>query len=178
MRRAVLVVLLIGGQVAHAQPEAPAITVRAGSVLPMFILYEYPGAMAAGTFAWRVHERIELVATTDLGVLVTSGATRFLHSLGVGARITQWRCWAQLGLGVTGYVERIGVVLPARTVRTVDRGAALTADLAIGFRITPKLDFAIEYDHQLAWTGPNRRRDDHETLPHVGTALATFGWRL
>ena len=164
---------------AHA--TCPRITVRAGAVLPMFLPYEFPGPLVAVSAAWPLRDHLQVVATVDTGVLAAAGTTRIMTGLGVGVRATAPRpvpLWAQLGVGVTGYVERIGVELPAREVTATDLGAALTLDAAIGIRFPWRWELVIAYDQQLVTSEPGDILPERETLTYVGTASVTIGREL
>jgi hypothetical protein len=186
MRR-LLVAVVLGILVSPAAAESarPEVTVNAGAVLPVFLLYESPGPWVAASVVWAKDEHVQLVANADVGVLAVSGATRIPMSIGAGARVTAHRyvpVWVQLGVGLTVYVERIGVALPERTLRETDRGAALTADLAIGLRVTRRWEVVVGYDHQLVSSELSaiapRVRQPHETLPFLGTAMISVGRQL
>jgi hypothetical protein len=180
-----IVILMAMPRVAESDAGPPSVTVNAGAVLPMFLLYEKPGPWVGTSLAWSMRDRVELVASADTGVLVAIGATRFLVSLALGARISPSRCvplWVQLGVGVTGFVERIGVVLPERTLRAIDRGIALTGDLAIGVRVTPRWEIVVAYDQQLVSSEPGGFArpggSSHETIPFIATATVSIGRQL
>lgn len=159
--------------------RSPSITVGAGAVLTLFLPYEFPGPWLSASVAWPIREHLELVASADTGVIVAAGSTRFLGGLGGGVRVSPWwRIWGQLGLGMTGYVERIGLVLPDREVRATDVGVALTGDVSIGFRVTRRWEIVVGYDHQLLWTGPEKMEIGTETLPHIGTGMLSIGRQL
>jgi hypothetical protein len=181
----VSLVLVVTASPAAAESTRPTVTVNAGAMLPVFLLYESPGPWVGASVVWARDEHVQLVASSDVGLLAVSGSTRIPLSVGCGARFTAHRrvpLWVQLGVGLTGYVERIGVALPERTLRETDRGAALTADLAIGLRITRRWELAVGYDHQLLSSEPStiapRVRQPHETLPFLGTATVSVGSRL
>jgi hypothetical protein len=126
-------------------------------------------------------ERTQVVASADTGMLLASGARRYLGSLGVGVRVSPWRrgpLWVQLGLGTTGYVERIGVVLPERMVSATDVGAVLTGDLAVGVRIVQRWEVAVGYDH-IVWPLPYYKvYAGSESLPFRGAGMVWIGRQL
>lgn len=171
-----------GGADAQARtepPRAPSITVSAGAVLPLFLPYEFPGPWMEASLAWPLRDRLQLAMNAGTGALVATGSTRILGSLGGGVRYSPWwRIWGQLGVGATGYVERIGVVLPERDVRATDHGVALTGDLAIGVRVTPRWEIALRYDHQLLSTGTEMTQPGNESLPYTGTGMLSIGRKL
>lgn len=161
--------------------------VQAGTVLSVFLPYEFPGPWGGAAIAWPVSARTRVVASADLGAVFASGSTRVLMSVGLGARVAPSPCvpvWAQLGVGVTGYVERIGVVLPARDVTAVDGGVAATVDLAIGVALTSRWEVAFTYDHRMLSSGPGptwvaaEALHQRETLSYVGSATLSFGVKL
>lgn len=168
------------GSRALATLRSADVTVSAGAVLPLLLLFEYPGPAAAVTLAWRLTERTQLVASVDIGGVHADGRRRYLGSLGVGVRASPWQrgpLWAQLGLGTTGFVERIGVVLPDRMVRATDVGAALTTDLALGVRVA-RWEVAIGYDH-IVW--PRHYYQVYggsAAVPFRGTGMVWVGRQL
>lgn len=163
------------------EDRAPTITISAGAVYPFFLLFEVPGPLVQGWLAWPVHEHVDLVATVDTGFVIKSGVTRFLGALGGGVRLVASRrvpVWAQVGLGATGYVERIGIMLPARDVRAVDHGAMLTSDFAIGVSVA-SWQFAISYHRNLAISGPqDALYHGEEGQRFDGTAMVSIGRQL
>jgi len=154
----VIAALGVRSPLASAESEAPhpdgrvAVAAQVGVLAPIFFLYERPGAVAAATVAWQVRPWLAPLVSVDVGYLSWGGARRTTGSLGAGVRL--WpsvgaRPWIQLGLGVTGYREHIGVDLPQRRIRAVDLGGALTADVAVGLRLTRRWELTASYDHNL-----------------------------
>lgn len=162
-----------------ARIGSPDVTVQAGAVLPLLLLYEFPGPFAGVSVEWRTRWPAWLVAGADVGVVHADGSRRYLGSLGAGVRLRPRRNgpWVQLGLGVTGFVERVGLVLPDRVVRATDTGAILTGDVALGVRVM-RWELAVSYDHVLAPKPFYETYMGSEALPLVGAAMAWFGREL
>lgn len=167
------------GRTAWRHPE---ITVRAGAVFPMFLIYEVPGPLAGVDLRWRVVPHLEVVASAEVGAMFADGARRYLASLGAGVRAAPWRQgpWLQLGLGTAGFVERIGLVLPERMISSTDTGLELTAELGLGARVR-QWELAISYDRILRRSPYYRRYDGvggDEAQPFDGIAMVTLGRAL
>lgn len=164
-------------------PWSPGVTLRLGAVLPVFVIYEFPGPMAGVTLGWRVSERTQVVARGELGALFFQGAQRYLGTLGAGARfspVPRWVVspWVQLGLGATGYLERISIELPERAVRSTDLGGLLVANLSIGTRIAQRWEFGVGWDH-IVWPLPYYNvYKGSESLPYRGNIMAWLGVQL
>lgn len=169
------------GRSARSSWRSPAITVSAGAVFPLFLLFEVPGPMVQVSLAWPLRSHLDLVASAETGFVLKSGVIRFPGSIGGGVRATISRrvpVWAQLGLGVTGYVERIGVMLPARDLHAYDTGAMVTSDLAIGVTAA-RWQLAIAYHRNLAVSGPQDEvYHGEEGQRFDGTMMVTIGRRL
>lgn len=162
---------------------SPDITLRTGVVLPVFLIYELPGPLLGLTLEWPTSEHVHVVARAELGATFFDGSQRYLGKLGAGARLTPWpgalvSPWVQLGLGTTGYVERIGVVLPERVASATDVGVLLTADAAIGARFGRRWEIGLSWDH-IIWPLPYYEvYSGAESLPNRGTAVLWLGMAL
>lgn len=181
MKSLAIALVLSGAHGADANPDlrSPEITVSVGAVLPVFVVYEFPGPWASVSAAWKLHPHAQLVASADLGVMFASGARRYIGSMGAGIRVAPWRNgpWAQLGLGTMGFVERIGILLPERTVTATDVGVKLTADLALGARVGA-WEFAVGWDHFIVPLHYYEHYTGDESLPYRGNFMAWFGRQL
>jgi hypothetical protein len=181
---------LMGARRAHAEPgpsesgkDAPEVTLRAGVVFPMFLIYEIPGPLAGVTVGWRPGRHLQLVARGEAGALFFDGAQRYLAKVGAGVRASPWpnapvSPWLQLGLGATGHVEHVSMVLPERKVSTTDFGVEVTADVAIGVRILRRFEFGVGWDHILLPTSYYQVYTGSESVPNRGYASAWLGVKL
>ena len=163
---------------ARAALGAPTVTVRAGARVPLVRLYI--GGPAAGvSLDWALTPHTQVVASADAGLFLADGARRYLGVLGAGVRVAPWRRgpWLQVGLGTTGHIERIGVVLPGKTIRSTDTGVVLTGDLRVGVSAR-RWEIAVGWDHILRLTPYYQRYEGEEELPFWGTAMAWVGRQL
>ncbi|MBX3219048.1 MAG: hypothetical protein KF795_00935 [Labilithrix sp.] len=163
--------------------RSPEVTVRAGAVFPMFLIYENPGPLAGVTLGWRLAQRLELVARGEAGALFFDGIQRYQAKLGVGVRLMPWpkwpvSPWVQLGVGTTAHAERVGVVLPERTASATDFGAVVTADASLGVRIVQRFEVGLGWDHIVVPWSYYSVYMGNEADPHRGYALAWFGVKL
>ncbi len=155
----------------------PTYAIGVGAQVSLFLVYELPGPWLTAAARWPIARRLELVAGADAGLLYATGSTRFTGSLGGAGRLTpapRVPIWLQLGLGVSGFTERMSVVFPDRAVRTTDVGAALTGDVAIGVRVR-RWQLALAWKHQLVSTEPEEAEIGTETLRHRGTLGIAIG---
>lgn len=83
----------------------------------------------------------------------------------------------QLGLGATGYIERIGVTLPMRNVSATDRIGLLTANLGIGVLIAQRWEIALHYEQNLELDF-YKVYQGSETLPFRGIGKFSIGRKL
>lgn len=167
-----------GGFTVLRRPDA--ITVGLGVALPMFVTYEYPGPLASVSVGWKINAHAQLVAGTNVGMLHADGSRRYHGKLGVGVRASPWAhgpLWGRLGLGLNGYVERIGIVLPERMVTSTDFGAQLTADAMIGVDVRG-WELAIGFDFIVVPTHYYSHYQGDESLPNRGMAVAWIGRQL
>lgn len=182
--------VLTASRAAEATPEgttsftvlrAPdTITVGLGAALPMFVIYEFPGPLANVTLGWDINAHAQVVASANVGVLHADGSRRYHGKLGAGVRGFPWTrgpLWGQLGLGLNGYVERTGIVLPERMVSATDFGAQLTADAAIGVTMRG-WELAVGFDFILVPTRYYSNYTGNESLPNRGMAVAWIGRQL
>lgn len=182
--------ILAASRAAEANPDERAsftvlrapdtITIGLGAALPMFVTYEYPGPLATVTLGWDINAHAQVVASADLGMLHADGSRRYHGKLGAGVRAFPWKrgpLWGQLGLGLNGYVERIGIVLPERMVSATDVGAQLTADAAIGVTALG-WELAVGFNFILVPTHYYSNYIGDESLPNRGMAVAWIGRQL
>jgi hypothetical protein len=167
-----------GGFTVLRRPDT--ITVGLGAALPMFVTYEYPGPLAGVALGWDINAHAQLVASTNVGVLHADGSRRYHGKLGVAVRGIPWTrgpLWGQLGLGLNGYVERVGVVLPERMVTSTDFAGQLTADGAIGVTVHG-WELAVGFDLIFVPTHYYSQYEGDESLPNRGMAVAWIGRQL
>lgn len=168
------------GAIAKRTPE---VTLRAGAVLPMFVIYEFPGPLAGVTVAWPLGRHLQVAARAEVGALFFQGAQRYVGKIGPGLRVSPWATaivspWAQIGLGTTAHLERITVVLPQRTASATDVDAVVTADIALGVRVHQRFEFSVGWDHIVLPWSYYRVYTGTESLPNRGYLTASIGWRL
>jgi hypothetical protein len=162
---------------------SPEVTVRVGALFPMFLIYEIPGPMVGLTLGWPMNEHLQVIGRVEAGAVFFEGAQRYMGTLGAGFRATPWprwpvSPWLQVGLGTTGYVERIGIVLPERVATAVDVGGLLTADVALGARIAERWELGVGWDH-IVWPLPYYEvYTGTESQPYRGNAMAWIGVHL
>ncbi|WP_158513106.1 hypothetical protein [Myxococcus hansupus] len=149
----------------------------------MFLIYEIPGPLVGVTVGWQLGRHFQLVAQGEVGAVFFDGAQRYLTKVGGGIRASPWpnspvSPWLQLGGGATGHVERVSLVLPQRTVSATDFGAELTADIAIGVRISHRLDVGVGWDHIVLPASFYKVYTGSESLPNRGYATAWLGVKL
>jgi hypothetical protein len=113
------------------------VTVVAGSLFPLFLIYEYPAPWAGVEVGWRTGSHAHVIASAGTSVIWIAGSQRYFLPLGVGLRIFPWERgpWVQLGLGMMPYVEHTGLAFPTRSISATDVGARTAAKLGIGARI-------------------------------------------
>ncbi|MBX3198948.1 MAG: hypothetical protein KF850_35570 [Labilithrix sp.] len=162
---------------------SPEVTLRAGAVFPMFLIYENPGPLVGVTLGWRLARPLQLVARGEAGALFFDGIQRYQAKLGAGVRLMPWprapmSPWVQLGLGTTAHAERASVVLPERTASATELGAVITADAAVGVRIAQRIEIGLGWDHIIVPWSYYNVYTGNESDPHRGYALAWFGVKL
>jgi hypothetical protein len=155
------------------------VTLTAGSLFPVFLIYEYPAPWAGVEVGWRTSTHAHVVANAGTSVIWVNGSQRSFFPLGVSLRVFPWKRgpWAQLGLGTTPYVEHTGVMLPERSVSAIDAGAMLTTKVGAGVRIRG-WDIGLGLDSNLGsfyehYTGPETRPWDYTVVVWVGAPVWT-----
>lgn len=147
-----------------------------GTLIPGFLIYEYPGAWVGVEVGWRTSTHTHLVVNAGISAIWAEGTTRYFSPLGVSLRIFPWEqgLWFQFGLGTMPFVEHISVVLPERTVSTTDFGATLAAKLQIGFSFA-EWHVGVGSDFNLLPLDFYEKYDGSETLPWDNTFMLWVG---
>lgn len=164
------------------------ITVNLGAAFPVFLLYEVPGPLASVALAWPLwREQVQFVASADLGMVFADGLRRYSAGLGAGVRVAPGRrgpVWLRLGLGTTGWVERVGVILPERSASATDVGALLTANIALGLQSPARSgllrgwELGLGWNHNLLPSPFYQSYTGTEAQPNRGTAMVWLGRQL
>lgn len=160
------------------------LTVSVGTIFPLVLPYETGalgpfGPCVGASLGWRVNGHAKVVTSANAGMLFADGLRRYTGSLDVGLRVAPWRrgLWLGFGLGVTAFVEKIGVALPDRMASATDPGFMVTGDLRIGVDVG-KWELALGYDHVLRTSPYYKLYDGDEELPFWGTFMVWTGRRL
>lgn len=144
------------------------VKVIAGTLFPLFLIYEFPAPWAGVEVGWRTGTHASVIANAGTSVIWVSGSQRYFFPLGVSVRVFPWERgpWFQFGLGTMPYVERTKLAFPTRSISSTDVGAMTAAKLGVGARIRG-WDIGVGFDFNLGSAFENYMGT--ETLPWAYT---------